>query len=124
MADYMYISNLTAGKVKERHYNQLQTIKESSAKHDKVIVVTHHAPSTSSIHARYKDSVLNPCFVNKLDDYILDNQNIKYWVHGHTHDTFDYTLGSCKIVANPLGYKHEYKTTIEDYYKNLAYIEL
>jgi hypothetical protein len=29
---------------------------------------------------------------------------VDVWVHGHTHTSFDYQLGKCRVVANPLGY--------------------
>ncbi|WP_210336812.1 metallophosphoesterase family protein [Aquamicrobium zhengzhouense] len=29
------------------------------------------------------------------------------WVHGHVHDTFDYRVGSTRVVANPKGYRNE-----------------
>ena len=26
------------------------------------------------------------------------------WIHGHTHDSFDYRLGATRVLANPRGY--------------------
>jgi Icc-related predicted phosphoesterase len=26
------------------------------------------------------------------------------WLHGHTHDSFDYRVGATRVVANPRGY--------------------
>jgi hypothetical protein len=26
------------------------------------------------------------------------------WVHGHTHTSFDYRVGECRVVCNPRGY--------------------
>jgi hypothetical protein len=26
------------------------------------------------------------------------------WIHGHTHDSFDYVVRGTRIVANPRGY--------------------
>jgi hypothetical protein len=26
------------------------------------------------------------------------------WTHGHMHDDFDYTIGTCRVVCNPRGY--------------------
>jgi len=31
----------------------------------------------------------------------------KLWIHGHSHDRCDYTLGKTRVVANPLGYPNE-----------------
>ncbi|RII29707.1 MAG: hypothetical protein CXR30_10315 [Geobacter sp.] len=27
------------------------------------------------------------------------------WAHGHTHNSFDYTIGKTRVVVNPYGYK-------------------
>ena len=35
---------------------------------------------------------------------ILDNPQIKYWSHGHTHESMDYMIGDCRVVCNPKGY--------------------
>jgi hypothetical protein len=77
-------------------------------KDKKIIVVTHHAPSLNSIHPdfiRYGDS--NYFFASDYDEFILDNPNIKLWVHGHVHSPFDYMLGETRIVCNPRGYPKE-----------------
>jgi hypothetical protein len=39
-----------------------------------------------------------------LHDYILDRPKIKLWTHGHTHDVFDYMLGTTRVFCNPRGY--------------------
>ena len=26
------------------------------------------------------------------------------WVHGHTHERYDYMIGSTRVVCNPRGY--------------------
>jgi hypothetical protein len=30
--------------------------------------------------------------------------NVDLWLHGHVHDSFDYQVGRCRVVANPAGY--------------------
>jgi Icc-related predicted phosphoesterase len=67
------------------------------------VVVTHFAPARGSIAARFADSLLNGCFVNDLEARIRRWQPA-LWLHGHTHDSFDYRIGSTRIVANPRGY--------------------
>jgi hypothetical protein len=66
-------------------------------------VLTHHGPSRQSIPYRFIKSV-NGAYVSDLDDSILGHPQIKYWSHGHTHDSFDYKIGDCRIVCNPRGY--------------------
>ena len=69
------------------------------------VVVGHHAPSRWSTKPRYqKDVVVNGGYSSSLDDFILDHPQIRLWTHGHTHDVFDYWIGSCRIVFNPRGY--------------------
>ena len=69
------------------------------------VVVGHHAPSRISTKPRYqKDVVVNGGYSSSLDDFILDHPQIKLWTHGHTHDVFDYMIGSTRIVCNPRGY--------------------
>ncbi len=38
-----------------------------------------------------------------MDELILKRQPA-LWVHGHTHDSADYHLGSTHVVCNPFGY--------------------
>jgi Icc-related predicted phosphoesterase len=78
---------------------------ESTPDHMKVIVVGHHAPSKASTHPRYADeTIMNGGYSSDLSEFILDNPNIKLWTHGHTHEDFDYMIGSTRIVCNPRGY--------------------
>jgi Calcineurin-like phosphoesterase len=67
------------------------------------VVVTHFAPSRQSIHGRFAGSPLNACFVSDLEAQILRWQP-QLWLHGHTHDSFDYRIGNTRVVANPRGY--------------------
>jgi predicted phosphodiesterase len=72
---------------------------------EKFVVCGHHAPSRSSTHPRYKhDTLMNGGYSSSLDEYILDHPQIKLWTHGHTHEDFDYMIGSTRIVCNPRGY--------------------
>lgn len=70
------------------------------------VVVTHHSPSHSSIHPRFANSAINCYFSNDLD-YVIEAQKPAMWIHGHTHDPFDYIIGSTRIICNPHGYPHE-----------------
>jgi Icc-related predicted phosphoesterase len=71
----------------------------------KFVVVGHHAPSKQSTHPRYADEVImNGGYSTALDEFIMDHPQIKLWTHGHTHEDFDYMVGSTRIVCNPRGY--------------------
>jgi Icc-related predicted phosphoesterase len=72
---------------------------------DKVVVISHHAPSPSSVNDRYKDDHhMNFGYHGNLTHFILDHPQIKTWVHGHMHDPVDYRIGSTRILSNPRGY--------------------
>jgi Icc-related predicted phosphoesterase len=71
----------------------------------KFVVVGHHAPSKASTHPRYVDEVImNGGYSSDLSEFIMDHPQIKLWTHGHTHEDFDYVIGSTRIVCNPRGY--------------------
>jgi predicted phosphodiesterase len=89
----------------QEHNKTLNFIQESVKTHNKVIVVTHHAPSKRSEHPRYKKkNLLNFAYHSDLDDFIETNSQIKYWFHGHTHKKQDYKIGNTRILCNPRGY--------------------
>jgi len=72
---------------------------------DRVIVVGHHAPSRQSTHPRYQtETVMNGCYSSNMEEFILDRPEIRLWTHGHTHEDFDYMIGTTRIVCNPRGY--------------------
>jgi predicted phosphodiesterase len=67
------------------------------------VVITHHAPSEASIHPRFAGSPLNACFVSKAQ-HLLAGERVQLWIHGHTHDSFDYRLNGTRVLCNPRGY--------------------
>lgn len=69
------------------------------------VVVGHHAPSPLSTHPRYAhDRIMNGAYNSDLSRIMLDNPQIRLWTHGHTHEDFDYEIGSTRVVCNPRGY--------------------
>jgi hypothetical protein len=70
----------------------------------KVWVVSHHAPSYQSIHPKYRMETTNGSYASDLDDLILSHPQIKYFSHGHTHESMDYNIGECRVICNPRGY--------------------
>lgn len=78
-------------------------------KNQKIWVLTHHAPSYQSVHEKFKkNGIANGAYVSNLDGLILDHPEIKVWSHGHTHTSFDYKIGECRVVCNPRGYYNGY----------------
>lgn len=70
----------------------------------KIVLMTHHAPSRKSEDMRFMNSILNPAFISNLENFILDNPEIKLWAHGHLHNSCDYMIGECRVICNPRGY--------------------
>jgi Icc-related predicted phosphoesterase len=69
------------------------------------VIISHHAPSFMSVNERFKhDHTMNGGYASDLSEDILDNENIKVWVHGHMHDPVDYKIGETRVLANPRGY--------------------
>jgi predicted phosphodiesterase len=67
------------------------------------VVITHHAPSPRSIHPRFAGSPVNACFVSDAE-YLLGADKAALWIHGHTHDSFDYEVAGTRVLCNPRGY--------------------
>jgi predicted phosphodiesterase len=70
------------------------------------VVITHHAPSMKSIHPRFEGSPINTCFVSN-SDYLLDRERAVLWIHGHTHDSFNYMVNGTRVICNPRGYARD-----------------
>jgi Icc-related predicted phosphoesterase len=117
MNDYRIVQNFYEDKnqyfklIPEFTYNihrkTLNYFKSELAKYAdrKVVMVTHHSPSKQSIKPRYQgDYHMNGGYSSDLEQFILDHPQIQVWTHGHTHDTFDYQVGQCRIICNPRGY--------------------
>ena len=95
----------TPGDSAARHARHVAWLESRLAeRHDgPTVVVTHHAPSRQSIHPRYAGSLLNACFVSDVAR-LAGGDRACLWIHGHTHDSFDYDLGGTRVVCNPRGY--------------------
>jgi Icc-related predicted phosphoesterase len=76
----------------------------------KTVVISHHGPHPLSVHPRYVGEELNAAFVSNLSE-LLPKADL--WIHGHVHDTFDYSVLGCRVVANPCGYARN-RTSVED----------
>jgi Icc-related predicted phosphoesterase len=81
-------------------------VEELEKPHDgPTVVVTHHLPSARSISRQFIGSSLNSAFASHLD-WLIERHQPALWVHGHTHDACDYSIGISRIVCNPQGYLH------------------
>lgn len=95
-ADTVYIHHQSKAYIEK-------TAKENADK--PVVVITHMAPTFQSVNEKFKNEGLsNGAYCSDLSNLILDNTNIKAWVHGHVHDPVSYKVGDCQVHCNPRGY--------------------
>lgn len=109
---------------KMRNYLQMvmDNYKESRRTDNRVVVITHHAPSFNSVHEKYAhDHLMNGNFYTNMDQFILANPQVQLWIHGHMHDPFDYGLGGTRVVCNPRGYV-QYEQRAQEF--ELQYVDL
>jgi hypothetical protein len=66
------------------------------------VIVTHHLPHLKSVHPMYEGEKSNPAFASDLS--ALFREQVKLWVHGHTHESMDYAIGDTRVLCNPRGY--------------------
>ena len=88
-----------------RHFESIKKLGEflEAGNTARSIVVTHHAPSIQSIEDRYRRDHLSAAFASNLDKLILEHQP-RLWIHGHTHESYDYRIRETRIICNPRGY--------------------
>jgi hypothetical protein len=111
MNDYNYTTlapsmYLTPEFILEEHVRQKAFLNESLAilKDQKVVVMTHHAPSVQSIEPFRKDHPATCAYYTALDGFIMDNPQIAAWCHGHTHYDVDYTIANTRVLSRQCGY--------------------
>jgi len=96
--EYFTATHARTVHVKARHWLQQQLAMPFDGK---TIVITHHGCTPHSVHPRYAGDLLNAAFVSDLTSLV---EKADLWVHGHVHDSFDYKVGKCRVIANPRGY--------------------
>ena len=108
MNDYVQITcgdrELQPSMILDEHKESLEFLKsyiERKQPDQKLVVITHHAPSYRSVENQYRGDLLNAAYANKLDALV---EKTTLWVHGHTHHSFDYQIGEGRVVCNPRGY--------------------
>jgi Icc-related predicted phosphoesterase len=80
-----------------------EKIKEIKKLGKKCVVMTHHAPSFKSIVEKYKGSNLSGAYATECFEDIWETEP-DIWVHGHIHDSVEYTINKTKVFCNPRGY--------------------
>ena len=84
------------------HEATVKYFKQNIQKGD--IVVTHHLPSHKSVPVRFSNDIINIFYASKLDSMMVGKEP-GVWIHGHTHDSFDYMVANTRVLCNPYGYR-------------------
>lgn len=64
------------------------------------VVVTYHPPSKLHIPGESRQRPRGGVPFNGLGALAA---KADYWIHGHTHQSTDYNIGTCRVVCNPRG---------------------
>lgn len=118
-------SDTVADHVNAKHFIFSEIVKQKELG-NKVVVISHHAPSHLSIADMYKGDALNGAYVSELYYQIADlgiNQP-NLWQHGHTHITFDYHIENTRVVCNPRGYSTNNPADLNEGFESGMIVEI
>lgn len=108
--DFKTIGNFSVFAATQfQRFNKLLT--ENLRKGD--VVISHYLPSPLSTPQRFKYSAMNPFFVEDMTE-LIEERKPALWIHGHTHDSADYTIGETRVICNPFGYPKTPNKEFED----------
>ncbi|ODS24043.1 phosphoesterase [Candidatus Endobugula sertula] len=79
----------------------------------KNVVISHHGPSRMSLSEKKASDMTSAAYVSDLDDFILE-YSPNLWIHGHLHQSYDYSIGNCRIICNPRGYPDSYNPNFNE----------
>jgi hypothetical protein len=115
MNDYTHIMNgkftISPEFILEEHNKYIKFLVEKLAEpyDGPTVVMSHHSPGNVLKRKGRAAQLLDYCYFADLEEFIGGNECIKLWVHGHTHQNYDYIVNETRVVCNPYGY-HNYQT--------------
>jgi predicted phosphodiesterase len=120
--DLVNIPNFSGDAWRALHEQDRAWLEETVREGD--IVITHHSPDWEGLAADMQHNVrlmsLASGYLARMGP-LIEERRPALWVHGHTHVTREYEVGSTRVVSNALGrgYNHRfepgYVVEIEEY---------
>jgi predicted phosphodiesterase len=68
------------------------------------VVMSHHSPGNELKRRGRLGDKIGPCYFANIEEMIGNSNVVKLWVHGHTHNSWDYTINETRVICNPYGY--------------------
>jgi predicted phosphohydrolase len=96
------------------HQHQSQWL-QSQIEHNiqkRLLVVTHHLPSTKFICAKYRGNPINCAFATNLDHLL--KSPVTAWICGHTHSCTSFSYQGVQCEVNSRGYPKEDHSKFRD----------
>lgn len=123
MNDYRYIrgakpiragSKINTTEIALINITAKEYLKNAVSNGKPCVIVTHHQPLMELLDSTYITD-LDYAYANTdLQGFLNENENIKVWCAGHTHQQFDVTLGGQRFVTNCRGYiRDEYQLNLD-----------
>jgi predicted phosphodiesterase len=103
------IKKITPDDYNEIYNNKIKWLENEINKYNKtenkIIVITHYAPSEKCIDDKYKiHTEMNYAYYSNCE-YLINN--LYCWIHGHTHSQKEIEINQIKILNNSIGYIDE-----------------
>ena len=104
MNDMHYIDGLR--NPKDMYDVEYEKLLDTYGKCD--VMITHYAPTIrqEEVELRFQMDPITGFYVMDTED-LVRKSSAEVWIHGHIHRRNNYRVGSCEVVANPLGYPGE-----------------
>ncbi|KAK0117570.1 hypothetical protein ONS95_011906 [Cadophora gregata] len=111
--DFYYIADWTVEHHNQAHTADLAWLNQQviaispEEPSRKIMILTHHSPTTSprASDPKHGQSNISSGFASDLsDETCWTNSAVKLWAFGHTHFNTDYSENGKRVVANQRGY--------------------
>lgn len=111
MNDYRMIhaggpsGRLTPALSRQWHEDTLRWLDETLAQPfgGPTVVISHHLPHPASVEERFRRNLVSAAYASNLSALITRHAPA-LWIHGHSHNSFDYQVGATRVLSNPRGY--------------------